>query len=173
MRAIIQRVKQASVTVDGELISSIKQGLCVLIGIERDDSRKDMEYIVNKILKLRLFEEDDKRWKKCVMDLNYEVLCVSQFTLMSVLKGNKPDFHKAMDGDKSKQFYEEFMDEMRKRYKPEAIKDGKFAAYMQVDIQNDGPVTIQIDSPLQNKGGAAAERSNQPEEDEESLGQEN
>ncbi|WP_411027369.1 D-aminoacyl-tRNA deacylase, partial [Salmonella sp. s54925] len=108
MRAIIQRVKRASVTVDGEVVSCIKQGLCVLVGICNDDTRKDLEYIVNKVLKLRLFEEDGKRWKKSVMDLDYEVLCVSQFTLMSVLKGNKPDFHKAMDGELSKHFYEEF-----------------------------------------------------------------
>ncbi|CAB3988593.1 D-tyrosyl-tRNA(Tyr) deacylase 1 [Paramuricea clavata] len=146
MRAIIQRVKQASVTVDGELISSIKEGLCVLVGIGRDDTKKDIDYLANKILKLRLFEEDGKRWRKSVMDLNYEVMCVSQFTLMCVLKGNKPDFHKAMDGEKSQQFYEEFLAEMRKRYQTEKIKDGKFAAYMQVEIQNDGPVTIQIDS---------------------------
>ncbi|XP_028402870.1 D-aminoacyl-tRNA deacylase-like isoform X2 [Dendronephthya gigantea] len=145
MRAIIQRVKRASVTVDGELISSIKEGLCVLVGIGVNDTKKDIE--ANKILKFRLFGEEDRRWRKSVMDLNYEVLCVSQFTLMCVLKGNKPDFHKAMENEKSQQFYEEFLAELKTRYQPEKIKDGKFAAYMQVEIQNDGPVTIQIDSP--------------------------
>ena len=164
MRAVIQRVKRASVTVDGALISSIKEGLCVLVGIGQDDTKKDIEYIANKILKLRLFGEEDKRWKKSIMDLNYEVLCVSQFTLMCVLKGNKPDFHQAMDGGKSQKFYEEFLAEMRKRYQPEKIKDGKFAAYMQVEIQNDGPVTIHIDSRAGKNQDAATEEPSASQE---------
>ncbi|XP_031552866.1 D-aminoacyl-tRNA deacylase 1-like isoform X2 [Actinia tenebrosa] len=105
-----------------------------------------MEYIVRKILNLRLFDDNGQRWKKSVMDKQYEVLCVSQFTLCSVLKGNKPDFHCAMGGEESEKFYQTFLEKMRTAYKPEAIKDGKFAAYMQVHIQNDGPVTINLES---------------------------
>ncbi|XP_065052061.1 D-aminoacyl-tRNA deacylase-like [Rhopilema esculentum] len=147
MRAVIQRVAKASVSVDGELVSSIGKGLCVLIGISGDDSSKDADYIVRKILNLRLFDEGDKRWRKSVKDEDLEVLCVSQFTLYSVLKGNKPDFHKAMEAERSKLLYEEILGKLRKDYAEDKIKDGRFAAYMQVSIQNDGPVTINIESP--------------------------
>ncbi|EDV29445.1 D-tyrosyl-tRNA(Tyr) deacylase 1 [Trichoplax sp. H2] len=147
MKALIQRVTAASVTVDGELISSIGRGLCILIGISRYDTDKDLDYISRKVLSLRLFEDGEKRWTKNVMEKNLEILCVSQFTLYSVLKGNKLDFHNAMAADSSKQLYEKFLSQLRSSYKPEAIKDGLFGAYMQIDIRNDGPVTYQLESP--------------------------
>ncbi|XP_072030334.1 uncharacterized protein [Amphiura filiformis] len=148
MRAIVQRVTKASVTVGDELISSIGRGLCVLIGISRDDTPKERDYIARKILNLRVFDDDNgKRWNKSVKDKQLEILCVSQFTLYTIMKGNKPDFHSAMGGEESEQFYNEFLDILRKDYDPAKIKDGKFGAYMQVHIQNDGPVTIQLDSP--------------------------
>eukprot|EP00794_Sanderia_malayensis_P017848 gene17848-19631_t len=146
MRATIQRVMLANVSVDGEIISSIGKGLCILLGISRDDTAKDVEYMVRKILNLRLFDGEGKRWRKSVIDSGLEVLCISQFTLYGILKGNKPDFHLAMDGEKSKLMYEEFLSSMQKGYSSEKVKDGKFAAYMQVTLQNDGPVTINIDS---------------------------
>ncbi|XP_035674290.1 D-aminoacyl-tRNA deacylase-like [Branchiostoma floridae] len=150
MRAVVQRVMQASVSVGDELVSSIGRGLCVLIGVSRDDSPKDMEYIVRKILNLRVFDDDqEKRWAHSVKDKNYEILCVSQFTLYCVLKGNKPDFHQSMAAEQSQAFYEEFLQQMRKAYQPDKIKDGRFGAYMQVSIQNDGPVTVQLESPVQ------------------------
>ncbi|XP_066282649.1 D-aminoacyl-tRNA deacylase-like [Branchiostoma lanceolatum] len=150
MRAVVQRVMQASVSVGDELVSSIGRGLCVLIGVSRDDTPKDMEYIVRKILNLRVFDDDqEKRWAHSVKDKNYEILCVSQFTLYCVLKGNKPDFHQSMAAEQSQAFYEEFLQQMRKAYQPDKIKDGRFGAYMQVSIQNDGPVTIQLESPVQ------------------------
>ncbi|XP_078672588.1 D-aminoacyl-tRNA deacylase-like isoform X3 [Branchiostoma floridae x Branchiostoma belcheri] len=137
-------------TLGDELVSSIGRGLCVLIGVSRDDTPKDMEYIVRKILNLRVFDDDqEKRWAHSVKDKNYEILCVSQFTLYSVLKGNKPDFHQSMAAEQSQAFYEEFLQQMRKAYQPDKIKDGRFGAYMQVSIQNDGPVTIQLESPVQ------------------------
>lgn len=147
MRAIVQRVTQASVSVDGEVISSIGKGLCVLLGISKYDTPKDIEYMVRKILNLRVFDENDQRWEKSVVDKNFEVLCVSQFTLQAVLKGNKPDYHLAMGGEQSKAFYGDFLQAMKSAYKPDAIKDGKFGAYMQVQIQNDGPVTISLETP--------------------------
>lgn len=150
MKAVIQRVCAASVTVSNEMISSIKSGLCVLIGISRDDTEKDIEYIVKKILSLRLFEDEANaegaKWSKNVTERDFEILCVSQFTLQSTLKGTKPDFHLAMGADQSKDFYENFLESLRKSYKSEKIKDGKFGAYMNVNIQNDGPVTILLDS---------------------------
>ncbi|CAF0754261.1 unnamed protein product [Brachionus calyciflorus] len=149
MKAIIQRVVKASVTVSDELISSIQHGFCVLVGIGRDDTDKDIDYIVRKLLTIRLFENpeaENSKWNKNVVERDYEILCVSQFTLQSTLKGTKPDFHLAMGGEQSKEFYEKFLEQMKKSYKPEKIKDGKFGAMMQVNIQNDGPVTIILDS---------------------------
>nr|XP_057938065.1 D-aminoacyl-tRNA deacylase 1 isoform X3 [Doryrhamphus excisus] len=148
MKAIIQRVTRASVTVGGEQISSIGRGLCVLLGISVEDTHTDAEYIVRKILNLRLFEDENGRaWSKSVMEQNFEVLCVSQFTLQCMLKGNKPDFHSAMPAALAQPFYASILDNMRSGYKPELIKDGKFGAFMQVHIDNDGPVTIEITSP--------------------------
>ncbi|KAM4584836.1 D-aminoacyl-tRNA deacylase 1 [Odontesthes bonariensis] len=148
MRAIIQRVTKASVTVGEEQVSSIGRGLCVLLGISVNDTQRDAEYIVRKILNLRLFGDDDGRaWSRSVMDMDFEVLCVSQFTLQCILKANKPDFHSAMPAESAQPFYDSLLETMRSSYKPELIKDGKFGAYMQVHIQNDGPVTIELTSP--------------------------
>ncbi|XP_074628362.1 D-aminoacyl-tRNA deacylase-like isoform X1 [Acropora palmata] len=147
MRAVVQRVTTASVSVDGEVISSIGKGLCVLLGISKNDTPKEIDYMVKKILNLRVFDDDGSRWKKSVVDKNFEILCVSQFTLQAVLKGTKPDFHLAMGGDQSESFYQDFLQNLRSAYKEDAIKDGKFGAYMQVHIQNDGPVTISLETP--------------------------
>lgn len=156
MKAVIQRVLKASVTVSDEIVGSIQHGLCVLVGISRDDTEKDMEYIARKILSIRLFENAEDtassgKWNKSVVDRDFEVLCVSQFTLQSTLKGNKPDFHLAMSSEQSKEFYLKFLDLLKKSYKPEKIQDGRFGAYMKVDIQNDGPVTILLDSKKTNE----------------------
>ncbi|XP_048371829.1 D-aminoacyl-tRNA deacylase 1 [Sphaerodactylus townsendi] len=149
MKAIVQRVTRASVTVGGEQISSIGRGLCVLLGLSVEDTQKELEHIVRKILNLRVFEDESgKQWSKSVMDQQYEVLCVSQFTLHCILKGNKPDYHMAMPTEQAETFYNSFLEHLRKAYKPEFVKDGKFGAYMQVHIQNDGPVTIELESPL-------------------------
>lgn len=148
MRAVIQRVTAASVTVGEEQISSIGRGICVLLGISVEDTQKDVDYMIRKILNLRIFEDDSgKHWSKSVMDKQYEVLCVSQFTLQCILKGNKPDYHMAMPSEQAEPFYNDILQQMRKAYKPELIKDGKFGAYMQVHIQNDGPVTIELEPP--------------------------
>ncbi|XP_041960547.1 LOW QUALITY PROTEIN: D-aminoacyl-tRNA deacylase 1 [Alosa sapidissima] len=148
MKAIIQRVTQASVTVGEQQISSIGRGLCVLLGISTEDTQKDVDYMVRKILSLRVFEDEAGRpWAKSVVDRELEVLCVSQFTLQCVLKGNKPDFHRAMPAELAQPFYSAMLERMREAYTPERIKDGQFGAYMQVHIQNDGPVTIELDSP--------------------------
>lgn len=147
MKAVIQRVLKASVTVSDEIVGSIQKGLCVLVGISREDTEKDIEFIVKKILSLKLFESDDVSWKKSVMDGDLEVLCVSQFTLQARTdKGAKPDFHMAMGSQISEDFYGKFLEMMKQKYKPEKIQNGKFGANMQVHIQNDGPVTIILDS---------------------------
>ncbi|XP_072750876.1 D-aminoacyl-tRNA deacylase 1 isoform X2 [Anoplolepis gracilipes] len=149
MKAVIQRVSKASVSVDGEVISSIGNGLCVLIGIKKGDGVVDMEYIVRKILNTKLFDGDKgKKWGASVTDKKYEILCISQFTLYHVLKGNKLDFHRAMPAQESESFYMNFLAELRKKYIPDLVKDGKFGAMMEVCIQNSGPVTLEIESPV-------------------------
>ncbi|XP_055695876.1 D-aminoacyl-tRNA deacylase [Lutzomyia longipalpis] len=147
MKAIIQRVTAASVTVNEEIVSAIGRGLCVLVGICKDDTAKDVEYIVRKLLNIRLFEDSSgKRWSKSVLDEQLEILCVSQFTLYHRLKGNKPDFHLAMQGTEAQDLYNSFLQQLGQKYRADRIKDGKFGAYMQVHIQNDGPVTLELDS---------------------------
>uniref|UniRef100_T1IYM9 D-aminoacyl-tRNA deacylase n=1 Tax=Strigamia maritima TaxID=126957 RepID=T1IYM9_STRMM len=157
MRFVVQRVLTANVSINDEIISSIGRGLCVLVGISRDDTSKDADYMIKKLLNLRIFENDNgKRWSLSVSDKKFEILCVSQFTLYCTLKGNKPDFHLSMEAEKSKLFYAEFLDKLRRAYQPDLVKDGQFGALMQVNIQNDGPVTIN----LEYGGKTAAEESN-------------
>eukprot|EP00298_Acanthocystis_sp_HF-20_P001999 c12474_g1_i2.p1 GENE.c12474_g1_i2~~c12474_g1_i2.p1 ORF type:complete len:182 (+),score=81.01 c12474_g1_i2:40-546(+) len=152
MRCIIQRVLSGRVLVAGEIISSIKNGLVVFVGIHQDDTQEDVDYMVRKLLNLRVFESSDgKMWQKSITDLNYELLLVSNFTLYATLKGNKPDYHLAMKTDPSKELYQSFVQKACSQYKKEFVKDGQFGAHMQVEITNDGPVTLQLDSPEKKK----------------------
>ncbi|MCP9259711.1 D-tyrosyl-tRNA(Tyr) deacylase 1 [Dirofilaria immitis] len=148
MRAVIQRVTKAAVFIDGQLESSIERGICVLLAINVEDTFDDIQYMVRKLLGIRMFPntETNKRWDKSIKDLGLEILCVSQFTLYSLLKGNKLDFHRSMTPTESQQFYQNFINELRKAYVPERIKDGRFGAVMNVQIENDGPVTLILDS---------------------------
>ncbi|KAK8869870.1 D-tyrosyl-tRNA(Tyr) deacylase [Kwoniella newhampshirensis] len=147
MRAVVQRVVNASVAVDGQTISSIGRGLLVLVGIDRYDEPTDAAQIIKKILSARLFDDDQGGiWKKSVKDINGEVLCVSQFTLLAGFKGSKPDFHESMSTIPGKAYYTSFLEEIRKAYDPTKIKDGQFGAMMQVSLCNDGPVTILLSS---------------------------
>lgn len=107
-------------------------------------------FSVRKILNLRLFEHEGKRWSKSVLDEQLEILCVSQFTLYHRLKGNKPDFHYAMQGVAAEELYNKFLDSLRAKYEANKIKNGKFGAYMQVHIVNDGPVTVELESKAEN-----------------------
>ncbi|KAI4296854.1 hypothetical protein L6164_036774 [Bauhinia variegata] len=148
MRAIVQRVTSASVEVDGRIVSEIGPGLLVLVGLHESDSDSDADYICRKVLNMRLFpnENTGKGWDQSVVQRNYQVLLVSQFTLYGFLKGNKPDFHVAMPPQKAKPFYGSLVDRFRTAYNPDAIKDGVFGAMMKVNLVNDGPVTMQLDS---------------------------
>ncbi|KAI8906030.1 D-tyrosyl-tRNA deacylase [Gorgonomyces haynaldii] len=147
MRALIQRVTRGSVTVDNQTISSIGKGLVCLIGIEATDTQEDADYLCRKITSLRLFPQDQQQWKHSVTDIQGEILLVSQFTLYAkTKKGTKPDFHLAMGGDQSKAFYLAFVEQVRQAFQPDRVKDGQFGAMMEVEIINDGPVTIWIDS---------------------------
>ncbi|KIR58686.1 D-tyrosyl-tRNA(Tyr) deacylase [Cryptococcus bacillisporus CA1280] len=147
MKAVLQRVINASVTVDGKIISSIGKGLLVLVGIDRYDEPQDATQIIKKILTARLWEDENGvAWKKNVKDIDGEVLCVSQFTLLAGFKGSKPDFHESMSTIPGNAFYSSFLKEIKTAYDPSKIQDGQFGAMMQVSLTNDGPVTILLSS---------------------------
>jgi len=144
MKVVAQRVKSASVTVDGELIASIGKGILALTGVDRNDTLKDAERAANKLLNMRLWDDETGgRWKKNVKDINGEVLCVSQFTLLaSTKKGSKPDFHKSAGPEKGKELYSAFFKKVGELYEKDKVKDGVFQAMMDVALVNDGPVGI-------------------------------
>ncbi|KAK4900943.1 D-tyrosyl-tRNA(Tyr) deacylase [Elasticomyces elasticus] len=148
MKTVIQRVKSASVTVDGQLISSIAKGILVFAAVGKDDTLKEAESMASKVLKLKLWEDDQGgKWKKNVQEINGEVLCVSQFTLLaSTKKGNKPDLHKSAPAIKGKELYDHFFARVRSQYREDRVKDGVFQAMMDVELINDGPVTIEIET---------------------------
>ncbi|KAJ5154392.1 D-tyrosyl-tRNA(Tyr) deacylase [Penicillium coprophilum] len=144
MKLVIQRVKSASVTVDSELVSSIGKGLLVFAGIGKEDTEKDAENLVNKVLKAKFWpDENGTQWKKNVKEIEGEVLCVSQFTLYAKMKkGNKPDFHDAASPDTARKIYDFFYDKMGEGYTPDRVKNGVFQAMMDVELKNDGPVGV-------------------------------
>ncbi len=145
MRAVIQRVSQASVSVNEKKVTSINEGLLVLVGLFIDDSEADMKYIINKIMHARIFDDGDKFMNLSVTDIKGEILIVSQFTLYGDLrKGRRPSYSRAMPPDKAKIFYEEFI-EMFKKHFPR-ISSGIFGAHMDVSLVNSGPVTILLES---------------------------
>jgi D-tyrosyl-tRNA(Tyr) deacylase len=146
MRVLIQRVRRASVTVDGELISEIGKGLLVFVGICDEDGNEDIEWLTKKISNIRLFDDENGVMNLSVAEVGGDILAVSQFTLMaSTRKGNRPSYIKAAKPDISIPLYEQFCNEMEIALnKP--IKRGVFGADMKVDLLNDGPVTIFIDS---------------------------
>ncbi|KAI3386859.1 hypothetical protein SNEBB_009266 [Seison nebaliae] len=152
MRAVVQKVRRASVSIGGRVHSSIDNGLVLLLGIHRDDTMTDMEYIVRKCLNIRLFEGEmlengrSKMWSKNVKDVNGKLLIISQFTLCHQLKGNKPDFHLAMSTTEAKELFEKTIIQFQKNYSVSAIETGVFGEMMEIDLVNDGPVTIVIDS---------------------------
>ena len=146
MRVLIQRVKEASVTVDSEVISLINNGLLVFVGITDEDNREDILWLTKKIANIRLFDDENGVMNLSVMEAGGEILAVSQFTLMaSTKKGNRPSYIKAAKPEISVPLYEEFCSEMELAVnKP--IQRGVFGADMKVRLLNDGPVTIFIDS---------------------------
>ncbi|MBV7275301.1 D-aminoacyl-tRNA deacylase [Clostridium thailandense] len=145
MRAVVQRVKYSKVEVNGELIGEIQKGLNVLLGISKDDNSEDISYMKDKILNLRIFEDEDGKLNKSLMDIGGELLVVSQFTLYGdCRKGRRPSFIEALGGEEAEKMYEEFVKQCREQVTK--VDTGKFGADMKVTIENDGPVTIMIDS---------------------------
>lgn len=146
MRVLIQKVIQASVTIDGELKSSIGKGMLVLVGVEDSDNENDIEWLVKKTVNLRIFDDAKGVMNLSVIDVKGEVLVVSQFTLMaSTAKGNRPSYIKAARPEISVPVYEKFIEKMEEAI-GKKVMTGKFGADMKVELINDGPVTIAIDS---------------------------
>ena len=145
MRAVIQRVTESSVTVDGEPTGEIKTGLLVLLGVEKGDSETDLDYIFNKTVGLRIFEDDAEKMNLSVADIGGEVLVVSQFTLLGdVRRGKRPGFSAAADPPIAEQLYEQLVSRIRESGL--TVATGRFGADMKVRLLNDGPVTILLDS---------------------------
>ena len=151
MRVLIQRVKRASVTVDGELVSEIGKGLLVFVGICDNDGKEDIEWLTKKISNIRLFDDENGVMNLSVQESGGEVLAVSQFTLMaSTKKGNRPSFTDSAAPDEANRLYEYFCTCLRNEGVSK-VETGVFAADMLVKIDNDGPVTIVMDSEVLKK----------------------
>jgi D-tyrosyl-tRNA(Tyr) deacylase len=145
MRAIIQRVKSASVKVNNKEISSINKGILLFVALHRDDNNDDFDYIINKVLNLRIFENEEGKFDKSLNELNFEILIVSQFTLYGdTRKGRRPSFTRSMPVNQAKLYYYSFIKKFKAIYPN--IKEGKFQAMMSVELINDGPVTVILDS---------------------------
>ena len=144
MRVVIQKCLESSVTVDGRMISSIGKGLMVLVGFTHDDTESDIDYMVNKVTNLRVFEDENGIMNKSVIDESGEILCISQFTLYgNTDKGNRPSYIEAMSGDIATILYDKFCDKLNMIV---PTKRGIFGADMKVSLINDGPTTIIINS---------------------------
>lgn len=145
MRAVIQRVTKASVTVDQQVVGEIAQGLLVLLGVEKEDEAKDLSYVVNKTLGLRIFEDDEGKMNRSLADIGGELLVVSQFTLLgNVRKGKRPSFVDAAEPSIANELYQQFVQQTRAA--GVKTETGIFQADMAVELINDGPVTILLDS---------------------------
>ncbi|MDC8003171.1 D-aminoacyl-tRNA deacylase [Aureisphaera galaxeae] len=146
MRAVIQRVKEASVTVGGKIISNIDQGYLILLGIEAADGKEDIDWLSAKIAGLRVFGDENGAMNLSIQDVDGEVIVVSQFTLhASTKKGKRPSFIKAARPEQAIPLYESFVSELGKHLGKE-VQTGAFGAMMDVQLINDGPVTISIDT---------------------------
>lgn len=146
MRTVLQRVSKASVTVEGELISSIGHGLLILLGIEDADTKEDIDWLTNKILNLRIFNDENDVMNRSVMDVDGEIIVVSQFTLHAqTKKGNRPSYIKAAKPDIAVPMYEDFVQVLEQKL-GKKVGTGVFGADMKVELLNDGPVTITMDT---------------------------
>ncbi|MFA6753081.1 MAG: D-aminoacyl-tRNA deacylase [Bacilli bacterium] len=144
MKVIIQRCKEGKVSVSNKIVNQIKNGFVILVGISKNDTIEDIDYLVNKILKLRVFDDEKGVMNKSIIDINGEILSISQFTLQAITKdGNRPSYINAMNGAEALKLYKLFNSKLNEDIK---TYPGVFGADMILDIKNHGPVTIIIDS---------------------------
>jgi len=145
MRAVVQRVKEAKVVVEGKTVGEIGHGLLVFLGVEQADEIEDAEYLVSKIINLRIFKDDEQKFNRSLVDVKGEMLVVSQFTLLGdCRKGRRPSFSDAAPPEKAQKLYEDFMELVAKNNI--TVASGEFQAMMDVSLVNDGPVTMLLDS---------------------------
>ena len=145
MRAVVQKVSSSKVTVDGEIIGQINKGLMVLLGVTHDDTSKDVDYMVDKVTNLRIFEDEEGKMNLSLKDVEGEILAVSQFTLYGdARRGRRPSFSDAARPEVANPLYEEFIEKVKNQ--GINVGTGKFGAHMMVDLTNDGPVTILLES---------------------------
>ena len=145
MRAVVQRVSEAAVTVNGEIISQINQGLLVLLGVAADDTQQDVIFLANKIAGLRIFEDDAGKMNRGLLDIDGKMLVVSQFTLLGdCRKGRRPSFVEAAAPELAEELYGSFVAEIRGA--GISVETGQFRASMKVQLTNEGPVTLLLDS---------------------------
>lgn len=148
MRAVIQRVSRASVSVNGEVISSVQAGLLILLGVEESDNQEDIIWLVKKIVQLRIFNDTEGVMNLSVMEVGGEIMVVSQFTLhASTRKGNRPSYIRAARPETAIPLYERFISDLETAF-GKKIGKGEFGAMMEVSLVNEGPVTIIIDSKI-------------------------
>jgi D-tyrosyl-tRNA(Tyr) deacylase len=141
VRAVVQRVSEARVRVDGEVVGEIGQGLCVLLGVSREDGEDEAARLADKVAKLRIFENEDGRFDRSLLDVDGDALVVSQFTLIAdTAMGNRPSFSEAAAPEDAEQLYESFCAALRES--GVRVETGRFGARMAVELVNDGPVTI-------------------------------
>ena len=145
MKIVVQRVKEANVKVDNEIVGEISEGLMLLIGVDEDDDTNDADWLIKKIIDLRIFSDQEGKMNLSVKDISGEILCISQFTLISdYKKGNRPSYIKAAKPEKAIPLFEYFKQEIKKSGLK--IESGIFGADMKVSLLNDGPVTLVFDS---------------------------
>jgi D-aminoacyl-tRNA deacylase len=145
MRAVVQRVKSSSVTVDGRVVAEIGDGLLVLLGVAKPDKSDDADYLAEKIVNLRIFEDEDGKLNRSVLSTGGQMLVVSQFTLLgNCNKGRRPSFVHAAGQDQAVKLYERFIEQVRE--KGVSVKTGRFRTTMEIGLINDGPVTLIVES---------------------------
>jgi D-tyrosyl-tRNA(Tyr) deacylase len=145
VKALLQRVTSASVSVGGEVVGSIDRGLVVFVGVASEDTEKDIQYLVQKVVNLRIFADQESKFNLSALDIKGELLLVSQFTLLAdTRKGRRPSFTDAAPPAQAEELFQQFVDEVKATGL--RVATGRFQKYMQVEIHNDGPVTIMLDS---------------------------
>ena len=150
MKFVIQRVTKGCVRVEGQIVGQIGKGLMILVGLTEGDTEEYIDHVVDKLLNIKLFDDEKgARWKESVKSLGLDLLLVSQFTLYNTLKGNKPDFHFAMEGNKANELFDKIVKRAREKNNEKKVQTGKFGEHMFIEMECDGPVTINWEYPTQ------------------------